>query len=76
MTPQHGGAREGAGRPKGSGQGRTARTASFSATEEELALLDAAAAAVGMSRSEYLRQVISLGDAIVAIIRAKQAGDD
>ena len=75
MTP-HGGAREGAGRKLGSGKGETYKTTSFSATQEELDQLDAAAASLGLKRSEYMRQVIALSDAIVAIIRAKQAGDD
>ena len=72
MTP-HGGAREGAGRPQAE---NPRKPTSFALTADEIATLDAAAKSLGLSRSEYMRRVITLSDAIVAIIRTNQAGDD
>ncbi len=75
MTP-HGGAREGAGRPKGS-TGPVRKPVSFTLYEEERETLKAQAAAVGLSASEYLSAVIALGDVIVPLVRrAKPAVDD
>ena len=75
MTP-HGGAREGAGRPKGS-TGPVRRPVSFTLYEEERETLKAQAASLGLSASEYISAVIGLGDVIVPLVRrAKQAGDD
>ena len=75
MTP-HGGAREGAGRPKGS-TGPVRKPVSFTLYEEERETLKAQAAMLGLSASEYISAVIALGDVIVPLVRrAKQSGDD
>ena len=76
MTPQRGGAREGAGRPKGS-TGEVRKPVSFTLYEEERETLKAQAAMLGLSASEYISAVIALGDVIVPLVRrATQAGDD
>ncbi len=54
MTPQ-GGARAGAGRPKGSGSGRTVVTVSMSLKPEEKAQLDAVCAELGITQSDFVR---------------------
>lgn len=75
MTPR-GGAREGAGRPKGS-TGPVRKPVSFTLYEDERETLKAQAAALGLSASEYISAVIALGDVIVPLVRrATQAGDD
>ena len=75
MTP-HGGAREGAGRPKGSGKGEVRKPVSFTLLPAEKQALDAQAAALGLSASMYLSAIIGLGDVIVPLVKRSIAGDD
>ena len=76
MTPQRGGAREGAGRPKGS-TGEVRKPVSFTLLPAEKEALEVQAAAVGLSASMYISAVIALGDVIVPLVRrGKQTGDD
>jgi len=56
MNKQHGGARKGAGRPKGSGKGRTVKTSSINLPPAVWDKLDAIRG--GLSRSKYIAETI------------------
>ena len=53
---KHGGERKGAGRPKGSGKGRTVKTSSINLTPEVWEKLDAIRG--GLSRSRWITEMI------------------
>ncbi len=56
MNKQHGGKRAGAGRPKGSGKGRTVKTSSINLPPAVWEKLDAIRG--GLSRSKYIAEQI------------------
>jgi hypothetical protein len=58
--PTHGGARKGAGRPAGTGTGRTAVTRSVSMSAEAWAKLDAACKKADLSRGAYIAKKLKL----------------
>lgn len=57
MDKQHGGKRAGAGRPKGSGKGRTVKTSSINLPPAVWEKLDAIRG--DLSRSKYIAETIS-----------------
>ena len=77
MTPR-GGPRENSGRPTNEQKGKPVKiTISFSVSPDDAEKIKQAAASLGLSQSEYMRQVIALSDAlhdpIAAILKAQEA---
>ena len=66
---KHGGARPGAGRPRGTGTGRRGVPVMTYPTPDQLATIDAAARADGVSRSAFM-----VGAALTIAAQMKAAG--
>lgn len=70
MTPQ-GGARPGAGRPKGSGTGTKRKAVSMSMTDEEKAELERVCAEMGITQSDFMRLALRHA-AVLAVLHQKE----
>ena len=66
MSPR-GGAREGAGRKLGSGEGRKRKAVAISLTDEEKAELDAISAELGITNSDFIRLALRHAAVLAAL---------
>lgn len=68
MSPR-GGAREGAGRKLGSGEGRKRKAVAISLTDEEKAELDAISAELGITNSDFVRLALKHRAVLAALAK-------
>lgn len=71
MTPR-GGAREGAGRPAGSGKGTKRKAVSMSMTDEEKAELDRVCAEMDITQSDFLRLALRHAAVLAVLYKTEQ----